>query len=116
MKTASTDQLTHEAGRYKSLAESIIIQAIKDATRHLGTEKHYKCSGHMYDLSESSSAAVHFLLTDAEVFPFWCQVAGLEADEVRRQLTRRLRYKRTYTLIRSLNRYRKGDAALKGES
>ena len=115
MLNASTDQLTLEASRYKCLAEAVIIQAIKDATRHLGTDKKYRSMGHMYDVGESAAAAFHFLLNDSDVFPFWCQVAGLETAEDRRQLARRLKWKKTYTLIRSLNRYRKSDVALKGE-
>ena len=113
MMNASTDQLTHEASRFKCLAEAVIIQAIKDATRELEKDRQYKCSGHMYNMGESADSAKHFLLADSGSFIFWCQVAGLKPDEVRRQLERKLHYKRTFKLIRSLNRYRKSDGSLR---
>ena len=107
--TVSSDQLTHEASRYKCLAEAVIIQAIKDATHSIGSDKKYRNSSHLHSMDSSTEAANHFLLADAAVFTFWCQVAGLVPDEVRRQLARKLKYKRTYKLIRSLNRYRRGE-------
>ena len=113
MHGASTDQLTHEASRYKCLAEAVIIQAIKDATYLLGHDKHFTQTGHLYSVTASAEAASKFLLTDSSMFPFWCHVAGLIPEEVRRQLARKLGWKRTFKLIRSLNRYRKSDGSLR---
>lgn len=103
----SPEPPTLEASRYKCLAEAVIIQAIKDATHGLGSSKSYKGRGHIYSVESSSVAANHFLLVDAAVFPFWCEVAGLEPEEVRTRLVKRLKNRRTYELIRALHRTRK---------
>src|ERR1051325_8832219 len=104
----SFEPQTLESSRYKCLAEAVIIQAIKDATRALGSDKCYRSGGHLYSPKSSADGANHFLLVDAEVFPFWCEVAGLVPAEVRSRLIVRLRKRRTFDLIRALHRTRKG--------
>lgn len=98
---------TLEASRFKCLAEAVIIQAIKDATHRNGGRKvGYKNSGHVYSIDHSAEAASQFLLSDVEMFPFWCEAAGLIPGEVRRRLMGRLKKRTTFDLIRALHRTR----------
>lgn len=80
---------------YKRLAEAVLIQAIKDATRHHG-----------------SLQANHFLLSDKDMFEFWCDLAELAPEVVREKLSFKLNLRSTYKVIRrSKDRYTDDEAA-----
>lgn len=96
---------TPDIARYKRLAEAVLIQAIKDATheRQHKRPKRLLSRSAVRDrerLANDSDKASFFLLTDAHVFPFWCEVAELKPEVVREQLNVKLKRRSTYVLIR----------------
>lgn len=93
-----------KADPYKRLAEAVLIQAIKDATHERRHKKQKLSRSAQQDkliLSQDKDKASHFLLNDEHVFPFWCDLAELQAKEVRRHLSLKLRLRSTYSIIRA---------------
>ena len=72
VETSFLQQIEERTNPYKRLAAAVISQAVQDATDELGGKKR---------------SAIAWLFEDDDGFPFWCNVLGVDPDQIRQELS-----------------------------
>ncbi len=65
-------QIERRTDPFSRLAAAVISLAVQDATSGLGSKQ---------------KSAITWLLQDDEGFPFWCNVMGIDPDQIRQELS-----------------------------
>ena len=72
MQTTPLPGIEERADPFKRLAAAVISQAVQDAINQMGRDK---------------KSATTWLFEDNDGFPFWCEVLGMDEDQVRQELS-----------------------------
>ena len=71
-ETRLLPQIHGRTNPFKRLAAAVISQAVRDATRQMGRDR---------------KSATTWLLQNDDGFPFWCNVLGMDPDQIRQELS-----------------------------